>query len=85
MSIVVIFDFMSESLEQERLNAIAMKIKDLRIEAGFSGHRQFADEYDMQAKQYWRIESGKNFTMLTFLRILEIHKITLEEFFKGLE
>jgi hypothetical protein len=31
------------------------------------------------------MEKGTNFTIRTLLRILDAHKITLEEFFKGID
>ncbi len=65
---------------------ISGRIKQLRIDKGFTSYRNFADEYDIDAKQYWRIEEGKiDYRMSSLLRILEIHDISLEEFFKGFE
>ena len=63
---------------------ISKKIKQLRLEKGFTSYRNFADEYDIDAKQYWRMEEGKiDFRQSSLMRILEIHNISLEEFFKG--
>lgn len=75
---------MSTDHDINRIKAIADRIKDLRIEAGYSSYEQFAHKHDIQAKQYWRLESGHNFTISSLLRILDIHKLTLEEFFRGL-
>ncbi|MBX2966202.1 MAG: XRE family transcriptional regulator [Cyclobacteriaceae bacterium] len=68
-----------------QLKAIGERVRDLRIKAGYSSYDSFADYHDMTPKQYWRLETGKNFMMTSLLSILKIHKITLEEFFKNLE
>jgi transcriptional regulator with XRE-family HTH domain len=64
---------------------IAMRIKTLRIEGGYTSYRKFANEHDIEPKQYWNIEEGKtNFGIKALIRIVEIHGITMEEFFKEL-
>ena len=63
---------------------IAEKIKALRIEKGFTNHETFAYEYEFNRAYYWRVEKGQNITIKTLLRILAIHELSLEEFFKGL-
>lgn len=70
--------------DEKRIKAIADRIKELRIQAGYSSYEQFALKNDIQAKQYWRLESGHNFTISSLLRILDVHKLTLEDFFRGL-
>lgn len=71
-------------MEDERIKMIAQKIKRLRIEAGYTSHENFAWEHELSRVQYWRVESGTNITLKTLLRILDIHKVTLEEFFKDI-
>jgi transcriptional regulator with XRE-family HTH domain len=71
-------------MEDERIICIANKIKRLRLEAGYSSHENFAWDNGLSRVQYWRVESGSNITLKTLLRILDIHNITLEEFFKDL-
>lgn len=76
-----------ENREEEtllRLEKIAKKIKQLRKEKGFTSFESFAYEYEINRVQYWRIESGKNMTLKTLIKVLDIHKITLEDFFKDL-
>jgi predicted transcriptional regulator len=63
---------------------IASKLKKIRIEKGFSSYENFAYENDLPRVQYWRMEKGTNFTIKNLLRILEIHNITIEDFFKDL-
>lgn len=74
-----------ENVDKERLKAISAKIKRLRIEAGYTSYEQFAVANGMERKQYWRHESGYNFMMTTFFRILDAHKMTPSEFFKDWE
>lgn len=63
---------------------IAEKIKALRKEKGFKSYETFAFEYDINRVQYWRIEKGNNITLKTLLKVLAIHNLTLNEFFKDL-
>jgi hypothetical protein len=68
-----------------RILKMAEKLRKMRIEKGFTSYDSFAWDNDLSRIHYWRIEKGSNFTMQTLLKILDIHKITLEEFFKGIE
>ncbi|PSR53255.1 transcriptional regulator [Adhaeribacter arboris] len=68
--------------EQENLKAIGERIKQLRIRKGYSSHESFAIDHDLGRMHYWKMESGKhNPTIKSLLQILEIHNITLKEFF----
>lgn len=68
------------------LKAIGDRLKQLREAGGFEGgYVGFAIHHvNMQPKQYWKLEAGTaNFTIKTLLRVLDVHKISLEDFFKG--
>ena len=67
------------------IGQIAAKIKVLRMKAGYKSSETFAFDNDLPRVQYWRMEKGTNFTIKGLLRILAIHKITVEEFFKGVK
>lgn len=67
-----------------RLETVAKKIKQLRKDKGYTSFQSFAFEYELNRVQYWRIESGKNITLKTLIKVLDIHKISLEDFFKDL-
>ncbi|HKC69416.1 MAG TPA: XRE family transcriptional regulator [Bacteroidia bacterium] len=69
------------NFSEKNVKKIAEKIKQLRIEKGYTSYENFAYEHDLSRVQYWRMEKGVNFTINYFLRILEIHKMTLHEFF----
>nr|WP_299387603.1 helix-turn-helix transcriptional regulator [Allomuricauda sp.] len=64
--------------------AIAHRVKELRIKHGYTSYETFAIENGLPRKNYWRIEKGENFTINTLIRILKIHDVSLEDFFKGL-
>lgn len=69
------------SFSERNIQKIADKVKRLRIEKGYTSYENFAYEHDLSRVQYWRMEKGVNFTITYFLKILEIHKLTLNEFF----
>ena len=76
-----------ENLDKEiesKISKIAEKIKLLRKAKGFTSYETFAFEYEINRVQYWRIETGRNITLKTLLKVLSIHKISLETFFKDL-
>lgn len=55
----------------------------LRVKNGYKSYESFALENDLSRMQYWRIEKGKtNLTIKSLKRILDIHGITVEEFFR---
>ena len=68
-----------------RIQKVADKLKELRIGKGYSSHENFAWDNNLNRVQYWRIEKGSNITLKTLLSILDIHKITLSEFFNKLD
>lgn len=72
-------------LQDTRLNAIGAKIRDLRINSGYTSAEIFAYEHDLNRISYWRMEKGSNITMASLFRILDIHQITLSEFFKEID
>ena len=71
--------------EDLRILKIAHKIKELRCQKGYSSHENFAWDNNISRAQYWRIENGSNITMKTLLSILDIHEVSLKEFFKDIE
>jgi len=74
----------SKAIEKQ-LVRVGEKLKKLRTKAGYKSAEIFAYDNELNRVQYWRMEKGANFTLLSLIKVLDIHKITLEEFFKGLE
>ncbi|MBQ4821514.1 helix-turn-helix transcriptional regulator [Aquimarina sp. MMG016] len=75
---------MASETKKDRLSIIGERIRELRLKAGYTSYETFAVDNGLPRKNYWRIEKGQNFTIETLLRILDIHNISLEDFFKGL-
>lgn len=64
---------------------IASKLKQMRIDAGFTSYENFANAKDLDRKQYWRIENGANITISTLIKVLELHKVSMKDFFSDIE
>ena len=73
-----------EEIADERVQQIAKKIRQLRIEANYTSAESFAYDKNINRVQYWRVENGTNLTLKTLLKILDIHEISLADFFKDL-
>ncbi len=68
-------------MDNDQLQKVAKKIKQLRINKGYKSYETFALDHELDRKQYWRIENGSNITITTLLKILKIHRISLKKFF----
>ena len=73
--------------EERELKKIGERLKKLRIKKGHTSYESFAIEYGFSRMQYWRLEQGKtNLTLRSLISVLNIHKISIEDFFsKGFE
>jgi transcriptional regulator with XRE-family HTH domain len=60
---------------------IGEKLKALRISKKYTSYETFAIENNIDRKQYWRIENGHNLTLKSLIKILDVHKMSLKEFF----
>lgn len=64
------------------LEKVGKKLEELRKKKGYTSHESFAYDNELPRVQYWRIEKGKtNVTLKSLVKILAIHKLTVEEFF----
>jgi transcriptional regulator with XRE-family HTH domain len=70
---------------QEELNAIALRLKELRKAKGYSNYEHIAFDLEMSRSAYWRLETGANFELKTLIKICRLLDISLEEFFKGID
>lgn len=75
----------SENIIDPRIERIGLRIKQLRIDKGYSSAEIFAYEHGLNRVSYWRMEKGCNITLTSLLRILDIHQITLQEFFSDFD
>jgi len=80
------FRYMEKSKEEldKEILQVAEKIKTLRVKAGFTSYETFAFTHDINRVQYYRIEKGQNITLKTLIKVLKIHELTLQDFFKDL-
>ena len=65
----------------KRIVLIGNRIKDLRKSKGYTSAEIFAYDNNLSRVSYWRMEHGYNITMQSLLKILDIHNISLVEFF----
>lgn len=80
---IQILDFSEMKNEKEILIDIGERLKKLRIKKGFTSYESFAIENNLSRMQYWRIEKGlTNITIRSLIHILEIHELSIEDFFK---
>ena len=63
---------------------VAEKIKTLRKGKGYTSYETFAFDFNINRVQYHRIEKGQNITLKTLIKILKIHNLTIQDFFKDL-
>ena len=68
----------------KRVMKIADKLKKMRHDKGYTSYENFAWDNELPRVQYWRMEAGVNFRIETLLKVLDVHKITMEDFFNGL-
>jgi len=66
---------------QKTYRKIGLRLKELRLKAGFTSADKFAFTNDIDRSQYGKYEKGKDMQLSTLLRLLAIHKIAIEDFF----
>ena len=72
----------SKKLLEKTLVELGAKLSDLREQKGFHTLKEFVEKYQLPEVQYWRMEKGKvNLTIKSLVKILSIHKMTLDDFF----
>ncbi|GGF30015.1 helix-turn-helix domain-containing protein [Flavobacterium limi] len=68
----------------QELDAIAVRLKELRKAKGYSNYEHIAFALEMSRSAYWRLETGANFELKTLIKICRLLDVSLEEFFKGI-
>jgi transcriptional regulator with XRE-family HTH domain len=69
----------------EELQAIALRLKELRKAKGYSNYEHIAFALEMSRSAYWRLETGANFELKTLIKICKLLDVSLEEFFNGID
>lgn len=67
---------------KEQLTNLSNRLRELRIEKGFSNYEQFAFEHNLPRAQYGRYEKGQDLRFSSLLKVLKALDISLEDFFK---
>lgn len=68
--------------EKQLFKLIGARIKQLRIEAGYTSQETFAYDAELPRALYGRYEKGSNLTVYSLFKILKFHNISFEDFFK---
>jgi transcriptional regulator with XRE-family HTH domain len=72
------------SVEQE-LEKLGKRIKQLRIEKGYTSYEYFAYENDISRAQFGRYEKGEDLRYSSLLKVIKAFDMTVSEFFEGLD
>lgn len=73
-------------LEDEKfLLLVGERLRELRKQAGYSNQETFAYDAEIPRAQYGRYEKGINLTLISLKKILDFHKLSFEDFFKGID
>ena len=71
--------------QEKRLIKIGERLREMRKGAGYKSYENFAFDKEINRVQYGRMEKGANMTVASLMRVLDVHKVSLEDFFKGLK
>ena len=67
---------------QEQLEKIGNRIKQLRLKAGYTSAEKFAYEHGIDRTQYARYERGEDMRITSLLKVVAAHGLSLQDFFK---
>ncbi len=71
--------------EKETIKKLGRRIKELRLEKGYTNYENFALDHDIHRAQYSKYEMGQNMKFLSLLKVLKGLDVSLSEFFEGWE
>ncbi|MEO5643825.1 MAG: helix-turn-helix transcriptional regulator [Bacteroidia bacterium] len=69
-----------KNIEPE-LKELGKRIKQLRIERGYSSAEIFAYDNGLSRTSYTKCESGANMTYISLRRLLDIFDVSVQDFF----
>lgn len=76
----------SQKIKKKEILLLAKRIKELRVQKGYSNYEYFAYENDIPRAQYGRYENGEDLRFSSLIKIINAFNITPKEFFsKGFE
>lgn len=68
---------------QKRLEKIGMMLREMRFSEGLN-QDEFIDQ-GLSRRQIQRGESGRNISLVTLYKLLDVYGYHLDEFFEGME
>jgi len=70
-----------DQFTMDELAKLAMRIKTLRIEKGYSNYENFAFEHNIPRAQYGRYEKGEDLRYSSLTKVIKALGVTIPEFF----
>lgn len=64
------------------IEKLAARIKQLRLEQGYTNYEAFAYKHNISRAQYGRYEKGEDLRFSSLMKLIRAFGITPEEFFK---
>lgn len=68
--------------KREQLEKLANRLKELRIQKGYTSYEYFAYDNNIPRAQYGRYEKGEDLKFSSLLKVLQGLDISLKEFFE---
>jgi transcriptional regulator with XRE-family HTH domain len=68
--------------QQKALDFVTNRLKEIRIEKGYTSYEYLAYDIGVSRAQYGTYEKGANITITTLAKILDKLDVSFEEFFK---
>lgn len=65
----------------EELLKLGKRLKELRIQRGYTSYEYFAYEHNISRAQYGRYEQGKDLRYSSLIKVISAFGMTLDEFF----
>lgn len=73
----------TELNSEETLKKLGERIKQLRIDKGYTSYEYFAYDHNISRAQFGRYEKGQDLRMSSLIKIINAFEISLEEFFSN--
>jgi len=73
--------FYDALIAEQQIKQLGARIRQLRIQKGYTNAEFFAYDHRINRSQYGKYERGEDLRFSSLLRILQIHNLTLQEFF----
>jgi transcriptional regulator with XRE-family HTH domain len=66
---------------EDQLAKLGARIKQLRIDAGYTSYEYFAYDHNISRAQFGRYENGQDLRMSSLIKLANAFGVTLQEFF----